>query len=742
MTIASSQRQSDILANALLYAKHLPGRLLPIQDGQKAARLKDWPNAASKDVDQIAEWFKRPSNVAFVPDRGYFVVDFDRKKGKDGVKSIGELEAQHGKLPETLTVITPSGGEHRYFHGPDHSYKTCADACGLPGVDIRAPQRHDGTGAGYVVLPPSRTPDGAYAWKNWPDINQPPHIAEAPRWLVELAAGGDPRKRLVDEDDADEDVDPDLIKHLASALEHLDADAYDSWIAIGMALKTLDDDAAGLKLWLEWSTSSPKFDEREAREKWHGFDPKDTHYRTVFTLAQCAGWRNPGRKSGKRQESAAIAEFNKRHAVVITGGSVCILREGLSEFGGSAVHFMAKQAFSTFYENRFINVERVTADGEIQTKRMPLAKAWLTHPERRTHEGVTCAPSGIVPTGYYNLWRGYAVKPLPLGVAASALACKRFLHHLKMNICRDNKVHFRYLLSWMADMVQDPVRKKGVALVLRGRKGTGKSTLADALRALLDGHAFKASKSEHIVGRFSAHLADKLLLVAEESFFAGSHADIGTLKDLITSNTVTIEAKFVGAFEMRSCHRVCMLTNSEWAVPATEDERRFFVLDVGEDRMQDHDYFGAIDRELQGGGLRALLTLLQKLDISKVNLRKVPQTAGLDAQKVLSLEQHDQFILDCLTGGELCGEVWAETEASGGMGPLRSEVYDAYVSYARASSVRPIAANRFGTHFINRTGAVPYQPTSSDRRRRYMLPDPYKALARMQAQLVIRPDRE
>lgn len=741
-------QSQTLLAEALLYTQHLPGRLLPIPAGQKGATLKAWPTAASKDPEQVTSWFERSSgNLGFVPDRGYFVLDLDLKKGKDGFKSRADLEAEFGPLPATLTATTPNGGQHLYFRGPDLPYKTSADAAGLAGVDFRCPQRHDGGGAGYVVLPPSQTPDGAYAWKNWPDISQPPHIAEAPRWLVELAAGGDPRKRLADADhdtdhDHDEDdEDPERIKHLASALEYLDADSYDSWIAIGMALKTLDDDAAGLHLWLNWSAKSPKFDEKEAREKWRGFNPKDTSFRLVFTLAQSLGWRNPGRpKSGKRKESAEIAEFNQKHAVVITGGSVCILREGISESGGTAVNFMAKQAFSTFYENRFINVERATADGEIQTKRMPLAKAWLAHPERRTHEGVTCAPSGVVPAGYYNLWRGYAVEPLPLGVAASALACKRFLHHLKMNICRGNRGHFRYLLAWMADMIQDPMHKKGVALVLRGKKGTGKSTLADALRALLDGHAFKASKSEHIVGRFSAHLADKLLLVAEESFFAGSHADIGTLKDLITSNTVTIEAKFVGAFEMRSCHRICMLTNSEWAVPATEDERRFFVLDVGEDRMQDTAYFGAIDRELRGGGLRALLTLLQKLDISTVNLRKVPQTAGLEAQKVLSLEQHDQFILDCLTEEEICGESWTATDGGPGPGPLRTDVYDAYVAYARASSVRPIAANRFGTHFSARTGAVAYRPGSSDRRRRYLLPDPEEALARMRMQLGIRPD--
>ena len=736
--INSTQCQ-DILAVANSYCNTLPGRLLPIPAGQKATKLKGWPAAASNDPEQVAAWFEHSNsnNLGIVPNRGVFVLDLDQKHGKNGFESIANLEKQFGALPHTLTASTPSSGEHRYFRGPaDLPYRTCSDAAGLAGVDFRCAPRLDGSGAGYCVMPPSETAAGSYRWQNWPNIAEPPHIAEAPRWLIELAAGGDPRKRLADRD---HDEDPDRIAHLADALQRLDCAEYDSWISIGLSLKTLDDDAAGLKLWLDWSSRSPKFDEADARKRWAGFAPKNTSWRLIFTLAQALGWQNPGRakpSSGVSRESSAIAEFNKRHAVVITGGAACIMREGTSESGGSAISFANRANFSLLYENRFATVQQVTADGEIQTKRMPWAKFWLSHPERRTHDGVTFAPTGPVPQGYYNLWRGYAVKPLSKGVAESALACKRFLHHLKTNICRGNKSHFRYLLAWMADMVQDPTQKKGVALVLRGKKGTGKSTLTDALRALLDGHAFKASKSEHIVGRFSAHLADKLLLVAEESFFAGSHADIGTLKDLITSGSITIEPKFVGAFEMRSCHRVIMCTNSEWAVPATEEERRFFVLDVGEDHMQDFEYFSAIDRELRGDGLRALLTLLQKFDISGVNLRKIPHTQGLDAQKVLSLESHDQFILDCLTGEEICEEAWASTEA----GPLRSDVYAEYVRYARASSVRPISANRFGPIFLGRTGAVTYQPGGTDRRRRYILPSAEEALARMRAQLGIRPD--
>ena len=433
------------------------------------------------------------------------------------------------------------------------------------------------------------------------------------------------------------------------------------------------------------------------------------------------GTKTPDLDEGqaKLEEADTIAEFNETHAVVIAGGSVAMMREGLSEFGGTAVNYMTKDGLATYYQNRFIFVEKLSPDGETVLKKVPFIGAWLASPDRRTHEGLTFAPGGNAPEGFYNLWRGFAVEPSPLGVVAAAFKCKRFLHHLKFNVCSGNKVYFRYLMAWLADMVQDPERKKGVALVVRGRKGTGKSKFADVLRRLLGGHSFKASKSEQIVGRFSAHLADKLLLVCEESFFAGGHADHGTLKDLITSDTITIEPKFIGAFEVKSCHRVMMITNSDWAIPATADERRFFVLDCGEGQMQNPDYFAGIDAQMfHGDGLQAFLALLQQFDLIGVNLRKVPQTDALATQKQLSLEVHDQFVLDSLVDGELAGVVWS----AGENGPLKADVYDAYQIRCRSSHVRPMASNRFGPHLQKLTGVWHFQEGGGERRRRYHLP--------------------
>jgi P4 family phage/plasmid primase-like protien len=80
---------------------------------------------------------------------------------------------------------------------------------------------------------------------------------------------------------------------LDAALAHLDADEYESWVAVGQALKPLGD-ADGLPRWLAFSARSPKFDDDEARRKWHRDLKGDrTGPAAIFARAQRAGWSNP-----------------------------------------------------------------------------------------------------------------------------------------------------------------------------------------------------------------------------------------------------------------------------------------------------------------------------------------------------------------------------------------------------------------------------------------------------------------
>ena len=745
--IALPETKTAPMLAALAYCDLVPGRFFPLRESQKTPAIASWQVVASSDPEQVRTWARKhpTANIGFVPDPEFFILDIDCKGSTNGFETLAGLEAATGeKLPVTLAARTPSGGQHLFFRGGDLPFKTCTNAGGHKGLDIRA----GGASAGYVVLAPSEIDNGVYSWMNWPSDGSAPHIAEAPKWLLTLACGVDPcavprpeRERKPSAHGGDDAL---TIKHLRDALKFLDFNNYDDWIAHGVALKTLDD--AGLELWLEWSAGYAKYDKAEALAKWETFKPTKTGYRAIFAKAQAAGWVNPGGFSSAPPLEDAIADFNRNHAVVLAGGSSVVMRNTVDERGNPSYEFLTRSAASMFYENLTVPVPKTLADGQVIFKPAPLLNVWLKHPDRKTFGGITFAPGGDVPEGFFNTWHGLAVEPLPISIWKAARKCRRLLHHIRHNMCRDNRQHYRYFLAWVADMLQNPGVKQGVACVVRGAKGVGKSKVAEALQAIIGNHAFKAAQSQKIVGHFNQQLLDKLLIIAEESFFAGSKADNGTLKDMITSPTITIEPKGINAFEARSCHRIYMITNHEWAVPASEDERRFFVLDVGEDHKQDFSYFAAIDDELyKSDGLQAFLTLLLKLDISGVNLRKVPQTDGLARQKVLSLEPHDQFILDCLHGGEIAGEVWPEDRPEKNetnRDPRRQDVYDAYVQYARAMQVRPVAANRFGKVFEARTGAIPYQPGSDDRRRKYELPKLSEALKRFHSQLGIRYDHD
>jgi len=91
-------------------------------------------------------------------------------------------------------------------------------------------------------------------------------------------------------------VSAETVADLRSALLSMRADDYGHWIDIGHALKGLGNIGRGL--WLEWSTTSQKFDAQQAAAKWDGFAPTETNYRAVFAKAQALGWINPASNSG------------------------------------------------------------------------------------------------------------------------------------------------------------------------------------------------------------------------------------------------------------------------------------------------------------------------------------------------------------------------------------------------------------------------------------------------------------
>lgn len=351
-----------------------------------------------------------------------------------------------------------------------------------------------------------------------------------------------------------------------------------------------------------------------------------------------------------------LDEMNRQHACVVLSGKFCVLSETVNPATGYAdIQFSSVVDLRHMYRNNKI----VLPVGKSEREFNP-ADLWLDHERRRQYSGVIFSPnnhngfdfensdgtssaqvSRQVNGHYYNLWKGFNVSPRKGD-------CSLFKRHVFENVCNRKKHHYRWLMDWLADLIQRPGgHRPGTAVVLRGNQGTGKGVFTTNVGKILGPHFVHVSGQHRLTGRFNNHLKAALLVFVDEGFWAGDKRDAGTLKAMITEDFMLVEPKFQDAFQLRNHIRVVMASNSSWVVPADLQERRFFVLDVSPRRMQDTRYFGAIQQQMNSGGREALLYELLNRKITS-DLKKAPRTQALFEQMLSSMDVIEAFWFSAL----------------------------------------------------------------------------------------------
>lgn len=127
----------------------------------------------------------------------------------------------------------------------------------------------------------------------------------------------------------------------------------------------------------------------------------------------------------------------------------------------------------------------------------------MTHPRRRTYEGVAFVPGRKARPGWLQPLARIRRAPCGLASARPAewkAAVDMWLEHAYENICQGNRQLFQWLIGWVAHIIQKPWEKPQTALVLRGGKGTGKNVWIERVIKLLGVHGLVAAGSK-IFGR-------------------------------------------------------------------------------------------------------------------------------------------------------------------------------------------------------------------------------------------------
>lgn len=291
----------------------------------------------------------------------------------------------------------------------------------------------------------------------------------------------------------------------------------------------------------------------------------------------------------------------------------------------------------------------------------------------------------------FNLWSGYAVDPKP--------GDWTFLQSfIKDVICAGDIINYRYLMGWLATTFQKPEIPAGVAVILQGASGIGKSMFGKFLAKIWGSNSQTIHNKSNIFGEFNALMRNVAFLFADEVRLVGGGEDgDGQLKGLITEPSFTLTLKGVDSMTVPNCLKILVATNSENFINARNDERRYFVLEVSPKRAGDFAYFDTLSKHLESLEVQAafLYDLLNfNLSAAGFDIRKPPVTSGLLKQKIDSLSPEHAYIYDALHQGEF---LLKDERVRLAVGTKAHDIFDGYLQYCKAQGVRkPKNARSFG----------------------------------------------
>lgn len=653
-------------------------RVFPLVPNGKTPLIQEWQNEATQDKGKIREWWGQwpNANIAILAgkyidpdkkDRYLVVVDVDVKDGKKGLETVEKLKKEEKKFPETLTTTTSTKGKHWYYWSST-PFKQGTNVLG-EGIDSRCV-------GGYVVGAHSSIGSSSYSWVLKP-------IVPLPEWADSYNGPNTPYEKpkainvQINQDTAEKRIIHYLEKVAPIAIQGQGGDH--TTFKVAGTVKDFGIDSWGcLNLLLEhWNN--------RCEPPW-GVEELGVKVENVYNYG-----KNPtGIKSpeadfppltkaaiedlDKSEAKDPILKMNETFAFAIAGGGHRILWERDDHKGNFQVEQVKEESFHKLFASETLRI----GDGKYKA----LSQLWITDKRRRTYDGICFDPSEKAPKNWYNLWKGFAVKPhnpaeKPHPKAQESL--KLFLDHAFENVCNGNSEYFKWIIEYFAHIVQKPAEKPLTTLVFRGKKGTGKNALIDRVGRLLGKHYLTVSDKRYLVGQFNSHMENCIMLVLDEAFWSGDVSAEGTLKRLTTANTTQIERKGQESYTIDNFMRIVIIGNEDWLVPASGDERRYAVFDVGDGKRLNLDYFTQMREGMETyGGDRLLFSYLSQVEITPHLINMPPDTEGLHDQKLKSLDPLKSWWRQCLMNGKIIdfSEEW-ETDIA------KESLREAYRNYIR-----------------------------------------------------------
>lgn len=179
-----------------------------------------------------------------------------------------------------------------------------------------------------------------------------------------------------------------------------------------------------------------------------------------------------------------------------------------------------------------------------------------------------------------------------------------------------NHVERRYVMDWIAWVVNNPTKKINYALVVVGCEGSGKTIIKKFMTYLLGGTTNVGTVSNNVLQKaFTSWAEGHILKVIEEISIPGHRYDVvNTLKEPIANESLQTEGKHRDASEWVNTASYLAFTNDRGGIPVGDESRRYLIVSsrfekremVLEYMQQNPSFFKSFERAFlrNTGGIR------------------------------------------------------------------------------------------------------------------------------------------
>lgn len=239
-----------------------------------------------------------------------------------------------------------------------------------------------------------------------------------------------------------------------------------------------------------------------------------------------------------------------------------------------------------------------------------LTSKWQEHALRKTIEAknlVFDPTQQADPVTHVNIFLGWPLVPVAnVELITPILALLESLCSAEDNV--DDCVV--WILRWLAFPLQNPGAKMQTALLMFGEKqGTGKSLFFQDVIAPIYGDYGTVASQHQLDSTFTAWRSRKLFVLFEEVLSRDDkYSHNGTLKYMITGNSMSINQKNLPERTERNHMNGVFLSNEPQPIPIELEDRRFMVIEAR--AKQDQAFYDRVSDAIKRGGVEAFYQFL------------------------------------------------------------------------------------------------------------------------------------